>query len=61
MEGHMHSAMMFLSLGDKPGEMYQGGKNPIKKLHAKIPDRWGGNPGHHSVQEYAMASVVEIC
>jgi hypothetical protein len=41
MKGHVHGMIMFFCLRDKPGEVYNGKHIRVKKLHAKITERWG--------------------
>jgi hypothetical protein len=36
----MQSVIMFLCLVDKPWEVHDGRRNLVKKLHAKILEKW---------------------
>jgi hypothetical protein len=62
LEGNVDGMITSLYLVDKPGEVHKG--RPIcglVKIKGNIPERWGRNPSHESVQKHARASVVEIC
>lgn len=39
-QGQMQSVIMFLCLVDKPWEVHDGRRNLVKKLHAKILEKW---------------------